>query len=226
MPTKERAEAEKRKKAEAERLAAEANNTGDENEEGKDQDNSHSGQETPPVGQSTDESGKEQGTSSPENNENENEGEGKDPAPNHASLRFRKNAAKRLVNLIASVNNTEVEEVDNFYLISAPYIEVNRKEIESVVGELTDARWRMLFVNRAGEVSEFTNDNFRIGIEKSASPAAAAQPELTPISVKIDSLVKQEMDKYRGAEYLDLHQNAFVEAALRDFIEGIKKQIL
>ncbi len=150
----------------------------------------------------------------------------KDSSPAMASLSLRRTYSKRLVNLIASLNNTEVEETEDFYLISAPFIKVNRSDVEGVVsGKMSDAKWRMLFVNRSGEIREMSNERFVMG---TPAPVVSTDEskDVIQINIRIDAGVKAEMDKYRSKEFLDLTQNAFVEEALREFIENIKKELL
>ncbi|WP_336784079.1 hypothetical protein [Paenibacillus illinoisensis] len=154
-------------------------------------------------------------------------GKGNTPegSPAMASLSLKRTYAKRLVNAIASLNNIEVEEHEDCYLIASPFIRVNRSDVEHVAGKMSDAKWRMLFVNRSGEIREFTNERFIMGTPVQATQAED-EKDVVQINVRIDSLVKADVDKYRSKDFLDLTQNAFVEEALREFIVNIKKDLL
>jgi hypothetical protein len=143
-----------------------------------------------------------------------------------ASVSFRKNYPKRLVNAMAGVNNAQLVETDDAYVLSAPYIKISRRELEAVIGPMTDAKWRIMFVNRVGEVKEFNNYEFAVGTPRPVETVEEEAKDTVQLNIRIDRAVKDELEKYRGKEYLDMTQNAFVEEALKEFIANIRKEVL
>jgi hypothetical protein len=149
-----------------------------------------------------------------------------EPSVTLVSLTFRKTQPKRLVNAIASANGVQLVEATDSYVIAAPYIKVLRSEIEAITGKLSDVKWRMIFVNRKGEVKEFTNHEFAIGVASVASVNETERKEAVQLNIRIDKQVKEEMEKYRGKDFLDRTQNDFVEDALKEFIANIQKELV
>jgi hypothetical protein len=142
-------------------------------------------------------------------------------------LSLRKGLPKRVINLIASMNNAEMQENEEHYILKAPYIKVSRADVESSIGKLTDGRWRMLFVNRSGEIKEFNNYEFAIGAPKAAIVDEEEQrKETVQLNIRVDKLIKEDIEKYRLLLGENYTQNAFVEDALKEFIANIKKEML
>jgi hypothetical protein len=142
------------------------------------------------------------------------------------SISFRKTYPKRLINSLASANNATLEETEDAFMVSAPFIKVTRSDVEQVTGKITDAKWRMMFVNRSGEVKDFNLYEFTIGTPKAVVADEEATVETVQLNVRIDKEIKAEMEKYRDSNYLDMTQPAFVQEALREFIASIKREVL
>jgi hypothetical protein len=142
------------------------------------------------------------------------------------TLSLRKGLSKRVINLIGSMNNAEIVETEDFFIIKASYIKVVRSDIESSVGKLTDGRWRTLFVNRKGEVKEFNNYEFAIGIPK---PTVVETPEerkeMVQLNIRIEKSIKDDIEELRRLLGDNYTQNGFVEDALKEFIANIKKEM-
>lgn len=145
-----------------------------------------------------------------------------------ATLSIRKGFPKRIINLIASMNNAEIDETDDLYIIKAPRIRVVRAELEASIGKLTDGRWRTLFVNRTGEINEFNGYEFDISVP---TPSLVEKEEVTKepvvqLNIRIPESVKSDIEELRKLLGDNYTQNAFVEDALKEFISNIKKEML
>lgn len=147
------------------------------------------------------------------------------PAVELVSVSLRKGFPKRVVNLIASVNNAEVDETEEFYVIKAPYIKVTRSDLESVAGKVTDARWRMLFVNRSGEVKDFNNYEFSIGAPKPVIVEETPKEQPVQLNIRISPALKEEIEELRKLLGDNYSQNSFVEDAIKEFVTNIRKEM-
>ncbi|MNS30721.1 hypothetical protein D3C72_627590 [compost metagenome] len=137
------------------------------------------------------------------------------------SLKFKKTYPKRLISTIVNNNNALLQETDEHYIVSAPYIRVVREEVESVLGKLTEAKWRLLFIGRSTDkVRDFDSSLFSMGNQRTVLDKS----ELTQVNFSIPKTLKAEMTTYRSEKYLNLGQNEFVTEALREYIDNIKRE--
>jgi hypothetical protein len=142
------------------------------------------------------------------------------------TLKIKRTYPKRLINIITAANpDVELNENEaDAYVLTGSYIKVTRAEVESVVGRLTDTRWRMLFMNRTGEVREFNNYEFSMGVPRPVITESSERRESTQINVRIPTDLKALMEELRAPEILNLSQNDFVAEALAEYINMIKKE--
>lgn len=137
------------------------------------------------------------------------------------SLKVKKDYGS-LVEVLASKNdNVIVQEFDNYYQVNAKQIRVTRQDAESVLGKMNDGRWRMLLMNRDGEVAEVNNHILVLGIVETEAEEVKEQAQL---NTRIDSKAKEEMDKVRAL--LDMTQAQFLEVAIKEYSERVKAEML
>jgi hypothetical protein len=137
------------------------------------------------------------------------------------SLKVKKDYGT-LVELVASKNeNVIVQEFDGYYQVNAKQIRITRQDVEGLFGKINDGRWRMLLMNRDGEVSEFNNHILILGIVQSEVEEAK---ETAQINTRIDSKSKEEMDKIRGL--LDMTQAQFLEVAIKEYADKVRSEMI
>lgn len=147
---------------------------------------------------------------------------------NVVKLILRKTLSKRVINHVAAINNGDIEEGEDTVAISAPYIKVTRADIEAYLGAITDAKWRMILMNRVGEVRELTNREFILGVQNAESGEEETGRVVTQINLRVDKTLKDKIDKYRkvlgnGEKY---SITAFCEDAIKEFINSVEKEIV
>jgi hypothetical protein len=124
--------------------------------------------------------------------------------------------------LVASKNeNVIVQEFDGYYQVNAKQIRITRQDVEGLFGKINDGRWRMLLMNRDGEVSEFNNHILILGIVQSEVEEAK---ETAQLNTRIDSKSKEEMDKIRGL--LDMTQAQFLEVAIKEYADKVRSEMI
>jgi hypothetical protein len=137
------------------------------------------------------------------------------------SLKVKKDYGT-LVELVASKNeNVIVQEFDGYYQVNAKQIRITRQDVEGLFGKINDGRWRMLLMNRDGEVSEFNNHILILGIVQSEVEEAK---ETAQLNTRIDSKSKEEMDKIRGL--LDMTQAQFLEVAIKEYADKVRSEMI
>lgn len=143
----------------------------------------------------------------------------------YVTLKIKRTYSKRLVNsAIVSTNaNVELEEAEDVFILKAPYIKVKRSDIEAVMGSISDTKWRMIFMNRVGEVREFTNYEFIMGIPQ-PSQTEVDRREWTQMNVRLPKDLKEEMEILRAPDILAMNQNEFVSEAITEYIAMIKRE--
>lgn len=137
------------------------------------------------------------------------------------SLRFKKTYPKRLVSVIVNNNGAELEETEDQYIISAPYIKVTRDEAESAIGKLSESKWRLLFMGRSEDkVKHFDSSMFAFGNQRPVT----SKEDMTQINFSLPKTLKADITLYRSEKYLNLGQNEFLIEATREYIENIKRE--
>lgn len=135
------------------------------------------------------------------------------------SLKVR---SEELLDLIVKTNTSViVQEIDDHYQINAEQIRVNRQDAEKVLGRMNEGRWRMLFMNRQGEVSRFNDHEFVLGIIETE---AEERKELAQLNTRILADAKLDMDETR--EKLNMTQAQFIEVAIREFAEKVRDELI
>lgn len=122
-----------------------------------------------------------------------------------------------LVDVVSRTNvGAILQNTGDYYQINAPTIRVIRQDVESILGKLNDAQWRMLFMNHEGEVKTFNNYEFLIG---NVAEQVEERKELAQINIRIDRLAKDNMDTVRGL--LNMTQAEFLEVAIQELTDKI-----
>jgi hypothetical protein len=133
-----------------------------------------------------------------------------------------KNTYKELVEVIVNKNdNVVVQEFDGHIQINAKQIRVTRQDAESVLGRMNDGRWRMLLMNRDGEVTNFNNYELVLGIVESEVEETKEQAQL---NTRILADAKIEMDEIRAL--LGMTQSQFLEVAIKEFAERVRSEMI
>jgi hypothetical protein len=142
------------------------------------------------------------------------------------TLSIKKTYPAELVEAIAAANDgVTILEKETSYQLSGPVIRVVRSQVAKVVGDLSDSKWRVLFMNRSGQVSEFDNSQFVLGIPKSVPIEELEQKETSQLNVRIEKTLKAEMEFFR-ALLPNVNQNEFVAEALREYVCSLREEMV
>lgn len=137
------------------------------------------------------------------------------------AIKLKKDYAK-LVGVITSGNDEViVQEFDTHYQLNAKQIRVTRQDAERTLGKMNDGRWRMLFMNRDGELTAFNDYEFVLGVVETEVEERREQAQL---NTRIDAEAKQEMDRVRAL--LEMTQAQFLEVAIKEFSEKVNAEML
>lgn len=152
--------------------------------------------------------------------------------PSHVELKLRKtDGQQQVVDAISQANpGAEIEEADDHFSIRAPHIRILRQEVEKAAGtKLSDVRWKSLFVNRSGDIKEFNEHEFSMGITVPVVEEEEVQIETIQFNVRIPKELKSEMDNVRallGTPSSPMTQNSYVAEALQVLNKQIMKEII
>lgn len=137
------------------------------------------------------------------------------------SLKLKKGYEGLLMVIEGNNEGTIIQDFDTYYQVNSKQIRITRQDAERVLGKMNDGRWRMLFMNREGEVSNFNDYEFVLGIVE----AEVESPrELAQLNTRILSEAKMEMDAVR--DLLNMTQSQFLEVAIREFAEKVRAEML
>lgn len=136
-------------------------------------------------------------------------------------LKLRKNYKPLVDTIIKSNNNVTVQEFDTHYQVNAQQIKVTRQDGERALGKLNDGQWRILFMNKKGELSSFNDYEFVLGVIATEVEEAK---ETAQLNTRIDSKAKLEMDEIR--DLLGMTQAKFLEVAIAEYVSKVKAEIL
>ena len=115
----------------------------------------------------------------------------------------------------------EVYEGNEGIVVAGKRISLKRNSIEAILGRpIKETMWRVLFANRDGEVKIFNSAEVLIGDE--SPEGEEIDKGLITITGKVDSELKDEIDRFRGV--LNLTQNDFVLEALKEYVDSLKEQ--
>lgn len=128
-----------------------------------------------------------------------------------------------LAELISQTNEDVIVQSSNkHFQINAKQIRVSRGEVERKLGKrLNDGEWRMLFINRTGEVYSFTDHEFILGI---VELEIEERKEQAQINTRIDAEAKSEMDSVR--QLLNMTQAQFLEVAIKEYAEKVRAELI
>lgn len=136
-------------------------------------------------------------------------------------LKLRKQYQPLVQTIVNNNDNVIVQEFDNYFQLNAKQIKVSRTDGERALGRLNDGSWRMLFMNKKGEVSSFTDYEFTLGI---VEEEAEAVKETAQLNTRIDSKAKMDMDETR--EMLGMTQAKFLEVCIADYVAKVKAEMI
>lgn len=136
-------------------------------------------------------------------------------------LKLNKQYKKLVDTIVKNNDNVVVQDLETHYQINAPQIKVTRQDGERALGKLNDGKWRMLFVNKKGEVVDFNDDKFVLGVIEAEVEEAK---ELAQLNTRIDSKCKLDMDEIR--DLLGMTQAKFLEVAINEYVGKVRDEIL
>jgi hypothetical protein len=136
-------------------------------------------------------------------------------------LKLRKTYQPLVQTIVNNNDNVIVQEFDNYFQLNAKQIKVSRTDGERALGRLNDGSWRMLFMNKKGEVANFTDYEFTLGV---VEEEAEAVKETAQLNTRIDSKAKLDMDETR--EMLGMTQAKFLEVAIAEYVAKVKSEMI
>lgn len=133
-----------------------------------------------------------------------------------------RNQYKPLVDTIVKNNdNVIVQEFNTHFQLNAEQIKITRADGERALGRLNDGAWRMLFMNKKGELSSFNDYEFVLGIVETEEETVK---ETAQLNTRIDSKAKLEMDETR--DLLGMTQAKFLEVCIAEYVAKVKAELL
>lgn len=136
-------------------------------------------------------------------------------------LKLRKQYQPLVQTIVNNNDNVIVQEFENYFQLNAKQIKVSRTDGERALGRLNDGSWRMLFMNKKGEVASFTDYEFVLGI---VEEEAEAVKETAQLNTRIDSKAKMDMDETR--EMLGMTQAKFLEVCIAEYVAKVKAEMI
>lgn len=129
----------------------------------------------------------------------------------------------RLADIISENNEgVIVQELDNCIQINAPQLKITRQDVDRAIGKVDDGRWRMILLNRQGEISCFNDYEFILG---EIQEEIEESKELAQINTRVTAEAKQMMDRTRK-KLGDWTQGDFLDNAIRDYVQKVEAEQL
>jgi subtilisin-like proprotein convertase family protein len=127
-----------------------------------------------------------------------------------------------LVSIIENKNaGVIVQDFGEYLQLNAKQIRITRQDAENTLGKMNDGRWRMLLMNRKGEVANFNNYELVLGIIETEADEVR---ETAQLNTRIESKAKEEMDEIRTM--LGMTQSQFLEVAIKEFAEKVRSEMI
>ena len=136
-------------------------------------------------------------------------------------LKLRKAYAPLVKTIVTNNDNVIVQEFDSYIQLNAKQIKVSRTDGERALGRLNDGSWRMLFMNKKGEVANFNDYEFVLGVVETE---AEEVKETAQLNTRIASSAKLEMDETR--ELLGMTQAKFLEVCIAEYVAKVKAELI
>jgi hypothetical protein len=136
-------------------------------------------------------------------------------------LKLRKNYKPLVDTIIKNNDNVIVQEFDTHFQINAPQIKLTRQDGERALGRLNDGQWRVLFMNKQGELVKFDDYSFILGV---LPEEIEENKETAQLNTRIDSKAKLEMDEIR--DLLGMTQSKFLEVAIAEYVSKVKEEMI
>lgn len=136
-------------------------------------------------------------------------------------LKLRKQYKSLVTVIVQNNDNVIVQEFESYIQLNAKQIKVTRQDGERALGKMNDGSWRMLFMNKKGEISSFNDYEFVLGVVETE---AEEVKETAQLNTRIDSKAKLEMDETR--ELLGMTQAKFLEVCIADYVAKVKAEMI
>jgi hypothetical protein len=136
-------------------------------------------------------------------------------------LKLRKQYKELVDAIVKNNDNVTVQEFETHYQVNAKQIKVTRQDGERALGRLNDGQWRILFMNKKGEVVTFDDYQFVLGV---VEEEVAESKETAQLNTRIDSKSKLEMDETR--EMLGMTQAKFLEVCIAEYVAKVKAEMI
>src|SRR5579875_2982856 len=79
-------------------------------------------------------------------------------------LKIRKQYYPLVQVIVNNNDNVIVQEFEKYFQLNAKQIRVTRQDGERALGKMNDGQWRMLFMNKKGDVDTFNDHEFVLGL--------------------------------------------------------------
>lgn len=137
------------------------------------------------------------------------------------SLKIHKNNMP-LAEIVAKKNDgVIVQQFENHFQLNAKQIRVTRQDAENVLGRMNDGRWRMLLMNRDGEIANLNNYELVLGVVQTETEE---NKETAQLNTRILAESKQDMDEIRAL--LNMTQAQFLEVAIAEYVEKVRAEMI
>jgi hypothetical protein len=136
-------------------------------------------------------------------------------------LKLRKQYQPLVTVIVQNNDNVVVQEFESHFQLNAKQIKVSRTDGERALGRLNDGSWRMIFMNKKGEIVNFNDYEFVLGVVETE---AEEVKETAQLNTRIDSKAKLEMDETR--ELLGMTQAKFLEVCIADYVAKVKAELI
>jgi hypothetical protein len=136
-------------------------------------------------------------------------------------LKLRKQYMPLVETIIHNNENVIVQDFESYFQLNAKQIKVTRQDAERTLGKMNDGQWRILFMNKKGDVAEFNDYQFVLGVIETEVEEAK---ETAQLNTRIDSKCKMDMDRVR--DMLGMTQSKFLEVVIAEYVAKVDAEML
>jgi hypothetical protein len=136
-------------------------------------------------------------------------------------LKLRKQYMPLVETIVHNNENVIVQDFESYFQLNAKQIKVTRQDAERTLGKMNDGQWRILFMNKKGDVSEFNDYQFVLGVIETEVEEAK---ETAQLNTRIDSNCKMNMDRVR--DMLGMTQSKFLEVVITEYVAKVDAEML
>jgi hypothetical protein len=137
------------------------------------------------------------------------------------SIKVHKNNAALVEMIVNKNDDVVVQDFETHFQANAKQIRITRQDAENALGKMDDGRWKILLMNRNGEVSQLNNYELVLGITEAV---AEESKDLAQLNTRILAESKMEMDATR--KLLGMTQAEFLEVAIKEYAEKVKAEMI